>query len=247
MGDVVLVTGASSAVGHALLSRLATSDATTVYAHHAAGGDRLRAHLATLAGPARFIPVEADFAVPAALDHLIDTLRAGHGPPNKIVHACARPLRLERFGQVDLARMQDDFDVSVRSIVTILRSFLPELAKGGQGGRIVFVLSSVTLGEPPKGMPMYAVIKYALLGLMRSLAVEYADKGICVNAVSPYTMETPFLAEVPHKYAEISASKNPAGRNTTPGDVAPVIEFLLSEGARFVTGTNVSVTGGAAF
>jgi 3-oxoacyl-[acyl-carrier protein] reductase len=249
MGDVILVTGASSAVGQALLSRLATSGATAVYAHYATGGERLRAHLATLGGPVQFIPIEADFSSPSAVDSLIDTIRGAHGRPNKIVHACARRLRLERFAQIDLGRMQDDFDISVRSIATILRAFLPELAKekDGPGGQIVFVLSSVTVGEPAKGMPTYTVVKYALLGLMRALAVEYADKRICVNAVSPYTMETPFLAEVPHKYAEISASKNPAGRNATPGDVAPVIEFLLSEGARFVTGVNVPVTAGAAF
>jgi 3-oxoacyl-[acyl-carrier protein] reductase len=246
MSDVILVTGASSALGLELLTRLAATDAT-VYAHHATGGERLRDHLGGLRGPATFLPVAADFRSLAEVDQLVATIRQGHGRPNRIVHACARRLRLERFAQIDGARLQDDFDVSVRSIVTILREFLPELARAGAGGRVVLVLSSVTVGEPPKGMPTYTIVKHALLGLMRALAVEYAEARIGVNAVSPYTMETAFLAEVPHKYAEISASKNPAGRNATPGDVAPVIEFLLSEAAGFVTGVNVPVTAGAAF
>ncbi len=246
MRDVILVTGASSAVGRELLGRLASSR-VTVYAHAAKGSGPLREHLAGLSGPAELIPVEADFGAPGGVERLIEAVRAGHGRPNKIVHLSARPLRLERFGELDLGRLQADFDVSVRSITAILGAFLPELAREGAGGRVVLALSSVTLGQPPKAMTAYTTIKYALLGLSRSLAEEYARHRICVNTVSPYTMETAFLAEVPHKYAEIAAAKNPAGRNATPADVAPAIEFLLSEGAGFITGVNLPVAGGAAF
>lgn len=247
MSDVVLVTGASSDVGCALLTRLADHDAV-VYAHHARGGDKLRAHLATLPeARARFLPIQADFGVAADVDALIATIRGEHVRPNKIVHLSAVPLKLQRFSALDWSEVQADIDVSLRSITAILRAFLPVLARERTPARVVVVLSSVTVGEPAKGMSAYTVVKFALLGLVRALAVEFADKGIGVNAVSPYTMETPFLAGLPHKYVEISAAQNPRGRNATPTDVVPAIEFLLSDASGFVTGINLPVTGGAAF
>jgi 3-oxoacyl-[acyl-carrier protein] reductase len=244
--DVVLITGASSELGRCLLSALARTDAV-VYAHYASGLGKLETHLATLSGTATFVPVAANFSSLADTDAMIDVIRTNHQRPNKIVHLSAIPLTLERFAKVHWERVEADWNVSVRSIAHIGRAFLPGLAKEGTGARVVFALSSVTLGVPPKGMAAYTTVKYALLGLMRSLAAEYAGSGIRINAVSPYTMETDFLAGVPHKFAELAASQNPAGRNATPADVVPAIEFLLSEESRFITGTNISVTAGAAF
>ena len=246
MTDVVLVTGASSELGCTLLSKLAATD-SVIYAHHASGGEALKTHLASLSGPAAIIPVQADFRSASDVQSMIDTIRCQHARPNKIVHLSALPLTLQRFAKVDWNDVDTDWQVSVRSISQILGSFMPELAKAGKGGRVVFALSSVTLGLPPKGMTAYTTVKYALLGLMRALATEFAESGIRVNAVSPYTMETAFLAKVPHKYAEVSASQNPARRNATPNDVVPAIEFLLSPGSDFITGTNVPVTAGAVF
>ncbi len=246
MTDIVLVTGASSEVGRALLVRLANTDAV-IYAHYGSSGDKLRSHLATLSGLAHFVPVQADLALDEDVEALIEILRQGHGCPNKIVHLAAMPLVLERFSKLDWDAVQSDIDVSVRSITKILKAFLPELVRSGQPGRVIFMLSSVTVGEPPKGFSAYTLVKFALLGLMRSLAAEFADKRIGINAVSPYTMETPFLTNVPHKFVEIAASQNPAGRNATVSDVIPAIEFLLSEQASFITGVNLPVTAGASF
>jgi len=225
---------------------MANSNAV-VYAHYGASANKLLAHLATLSGPARFVPVQADFASQEQVSALIETLRRSHGRPNKIVHLAAQPLVLERFSKLDWYAAQADIDISVRSIAMILKAFLPELAKEGCPGRVVIMLSSVTTGEPPKGFAAYTLVKFALLGLARSLAAEFADKRIGVNAVSPYTMETPFLSRLPHKYVELAAMQNPAGRNATVNDVVPAIEFLLSESAGFITGVNLPVTGGAAF
>jgi 3-oxoacyl-[acyl-carrier protein] reductase len=246
MSEVILVTGASSDVGRALLTRLAAKDAV-VYAHHASTGEKLKAHLATLTGPARFVPVQADFQKAEDVEALIETVRAAHGAPSRIVHLCARPLLLERFSKQKWDDVQADLEISVRSITRILQSFLPTLASAQTPARVVILLSSVTVGEPPKGMYGYSVVKFALLGVVRALAAEYADKRIGINGLSPYTMETPFLARVPSKYAEIAAAANPAKRNATPADVVPAIEFLLSDESGFITGANIPVTAGAAF
>jgi 3-oxoacyl-[acyl-carrier protein] reductase len=246
MRDVILITGASSAVGRELLTSLGDRDAT-IYAHYAGKGEALRSHVASISGKADVLPIQADFRSAGEVDALVETVRRKHGHANKFVHLSARPLALQRFGQLDWGDLQADFDVSVRSITTILRAFLPALAREGVGGSVVFMLSSITIGEPPKGMAAYTVVKYSLLGLMRSLAAEFSSSGIRLNAVSPYTMETPFLAGVPHKFAELTAAQNPTGRNATPRDVVPAIQFLLSEEARFIQGVNLAVTAGAAY
>ena len=125
----------------------------------------------------------------------------------------------------------------------ILQKFIPKMSKN-KYGKIVFMLSAYLLGVPPKFQSPYITIKYALLGLMRNLAAEYAAKGIMVNAVSPDMMETKFLSELPDLIIEQSAKNNPLGRNIYIDEVVPTIEYLLSSGSDMVTGQNIGVTGG---
>jgi 3-oxoacyl-[acyl-carrier protein] reductase len=94
---------------------------------------------------------------------------------------------------------------------------------------------------------MYTVIKHAQLGLMRALASEYADTGLCVNAVSPGMVDTQFLDNVPELVKEMSASASPRRRNAKPDEVVDAIEFLLSPKASYITGIEIPVTGGAAY
>jgi 3-oxoacyl-[acyl-carrier protein] reductase len=109
---------------------------------------------------------------------------------------------------------------------------------------VVFVLSSVTRGMPPKFMSMYTMVKQAQLGLMRALAAEYAESGVTVNGVCPGMVDTRFLDQIPPIVKEMAAAASPRKRNATPADVVDVIEFLLSPQAEFITGIELPVTGG---
>src|SRR6185437_4448338 len=93
--------------------------------------------------------------------------------PQKIVHMPAPPLSYTRFKDLTWDRFQLELDVELRSIVQVLSSFAPRMAND-RTGKIVFVLSSVCFGVPPKALVHYTTAKYALLGLMRALAAEYA-------------------------------------------------------------------------
>ena len=106
------------------------------------------------------------------------------------------------------------------------------------------MLSSVVNGAPPAFCANYVTTKYALLGLMRALAAEYAGKGITVNGVSPAWVETKFNANQPHVMAELNAKESPVGRNLVAGDVVPAIEYLLSDGADCVNGQNLLINFG---
>ena len=112
-------------------------------------------------------------------------------------------------------------------------------------GKIVFMLSHQTVNQPAlKYAAAYACGKFAMLGLMKKLSIEYAASGITVNGVSPSMIETKFIVGIPELLIEKSASESPLKRNLTVGDVIPTFEYLLSPAADCVTGQNIAVTGG---
>jgi len=238
----LLITGSSSDIGRELLRQLA-GEPGPVIAHANSGAAKLEA-LKTK-NPNIHI-VRADLGSEAELNELIETIRSRHGFPTRIVHLAAPRLEVKRATEFDWKALAADLEIQVRSIGTILAAFLPQMAKSGKRCKVVFMLSSVTVGAPPKFMAQYTVTKYALLGLMRALAVEYADKPISFNAVSPSMVETQFLSGVPEKFVQMAAAAHPAKRNARVEDVVPAIRFLLSPESDYVSGANFPITGGSA-
>jgi 3-oxoacyl-[acyl-carrier protein] reductase len=238
VSDVVLITGASSDIGLALIERLASyPEPPKLLAHCHSGADRL---------PATVHPLVCDLSQAASVSALADKILAEHGCPHRFVHLPGLKLRYERFTKFDWEHFETDLRIQVQSAVILLKRFLPLMVKL-PGARIVFVSSSVTRGVPPKFMSMYTVVKQAQLGLMRSLAAEYAESGVGVNAVSPGMVETRFLENIPHTVREMSAAASPRHRNASPKDVVDAIEFLLSPKAGYITGIELPVTGGAVY
>ena len=244
--DIVLITGASSDIGLALIRRLAVApEAPVILAHGHSGIARIAALRDALAS-AEIHPIEADFRSEACVAGLGEEVSRSFGPPTQIVHIPALKLVYERFSKFGWDHFEADLHIQLRSAVILLRRFLPAMARMPRA-RVVFLLSSVTRGVPPKFMSMYTVIKHAQLGLMRALASEYADTGLCVNAVSPGMVDTQFLDNVPELVKEMSASASPRRRNAKPDEVVDAIEFLLSPKASYITGVEIPVTGGAVY
>jgi len=242
----LLITGASSDIAADLIGGLMKgSKPPRVLAHYNRSQERIE-QLRCEYGSS-IVPLQADLAVPEDLQRLIATVCSQTEGLHQIVHLAALKLRLERFPQADLASFESDLGVQVGAISRLLREFLPAMARCASRTKLVFVLSSVTLGVPPKFMPFYTVVKYAQLGLMRALAAEYAGTSVDINAVSPSMVETRFLSEVPAKAREISASQSPLRRNLKVGEVTRVIEFLLSPSSDHLSGVNLPVTGGAIY
>ena len=116
--------------------------------------------------------------------------------------------------------------LAIRSSVMPLQAFLPAMKKN-RDGRVVFVLSSVTEGDTPEFQSAYVTVKYALLGLMKSLASEYAGTGVHITAVSPDMMDTRYISELSHLMIEQYAGNRPDGKLLGVSDVVPHIEHLL--------------------
>ena len=148
--------------------------------------------------------------------------------------------------EISWSEAEEQLMVQCRSLVVVLQAIIKPMAKE-RNGKIVIGLSSCTFNVPPKYLSCYVMAKYALMGLGRSLAAEYADKCIQVNMVSPSMMETKFLQNMHSHVIQQSAANNPSKRNVTTEDVAGMIEYLFSDENTFITGANIPLTGGEEF
>ena len=106
------------------------------------------------------------------------------------------------------------------------------------------MLTSCTINIPPKYLASYVTSKYSLLGLIKALSNEYADKGIRINGISPTMIETKFLSNVPELLVKQNAMNSPTGRNLAVDDVIPLFEFLLSNQSNSITGQNIAISNG---
>ena|SRR5258706_1865363 len=237
----ILIVGASSAIGCEIIRQIGDEN-TIILAHYNSGKEKLDA-IKTEA-KATIVTVHADLSAEAGAVSLVNSAMSLYEYPDKIVFLAASYLTLIRFKDLRWDDFRNHMNMQLNTAFIILQSFLPKMA-AVKYGKIVFMLSNVTLNIPPSAMAHYVTAKYAMLGFMKSLAVEYADKSICINAVSPSMIETGFLAQIPEKLVEFSAQQHPRKRNGLPSDVVPVIRFLLSDEAGYLTGVNIPITGGA--
>jgi len=236
--DLVLVAGASSDLGVALIRRLLQSGDASIVAHYNKSAERIE----QLGAPDRIQPVSADFESVESVERMVEQLDGR--VPSQIVYLPALKLRYERFSKFNLDHFDRDMNVQVRSAIALFKRLLPKMVELPRA-KVVFVLSSVTGRVPPKFMSMYTVVKHAQLGLMRALASEYGSSRITINAVSPTMIETRFLDEIPAIAKEMTAAAAPRGRIATTDDVVGAIEFLLSPASDFISGIELPVTGGA--
>ncbi len=243
MPDIYYITGATSDVGALFIRRLLQRDGTALVAAQGCGDLRFLADIcAEYKGRVRTF--DADLSDEAAVELFLNAAATTVGDATHFVHLPALRVVNTKFKKFDMGRFSLDMRVQVESAAFICRRALPLMAKEKRG-RVLFMLTSYICGAPPKFTAAYVMAKEALHGLAKSLAAEYAGVGVTVNCVAPSMMETKFLADTPDLVVQASAEANPMGRNATPADVVPAMEFLLSDEAAFITGVTLPVTGGS--
>lgn len=242
MNNILFIVGASSEIGLELIKNI--DEECLIIAHYNSSDQQLLALSKDI--PNKMVLHKADLAREIDIIEMLDTIENDYGVPSKIVLLAATRVEHRRFKDVQWSDFEKDIKVSLKSSIMILTRFLPLLAKK-RYGKVVIVLSSYVIGIPPKALSHYTTVKYALLGLVKSLASEYSDKNIQVNSISPSMIDTNFLSNINEKFVELNAYNHPLKRNASVIDIAPVIDMLISSKSDYINGVNIPIAGGSVF
>lgn len=246
MSKVVMVVGATSGIGRAVSLRLAEEGAAVVAAGRRTDlGKQLAAEIAAGGGQALFVTcdatVEEDMA--AAVHATVARFGRLDGAINNAGGVLARGPLDQISGEVWRA----DLDLNLTSVFHGLKHQIPAIRTAG-GGAIVNNASTAGVSAVP-GLAPYTAAKHGIIGLTRSAALEWADRGVRVNALVTGNVDTPLyrrlLGAPPELPTRELAAPNPTGRVADPREVAGLVAYLLSDEATFITGATMAIDGGA--
>jgi 3-oxoacyl-[acyl-carrier protein] reductase len=225
----VLVTGGNSGIGLGVAQQLLDAGHRVAVTHH------------STQPPAGLLGVKSDVAEPQSVREAVATVAAEQGTVEVLVASAGivRDGLLMRMPDHD---WNDVVDTNLRGSWAAARAVIPGMAKA-RYGRLLFVSSVVgTVGSA--GQVNYAASKAGLIGLARSIAREYAPRGITSNVLAPGLVATAMTDALTDEQREEIISRTPLNRVATVVEVAAVARFLVSDEASYVTGAVVPVDGG---
>jgi NAD(P)-dependent dehydrogenase (short-subunit alcohol dehydrogenase family) len=242
---VALVTGASSGIGRAVALSLSAEGAAVAVAARRAG--ELAATVAMIeAQGGRALAVPGDVTVETEAKAMVDETVATFGKLDVLVNNAGGIRRGLLLHELPTERWDEQIDTNLRSVFLVTRAALPAMLVA-TGDRAIVNISSTFAHTNAVGVSAYAAAKAGVVGLTRSLSVEYADSGIRANCICPAVVVTP-LAHVDRPNFDEQRSElealHPLGRLGQPEDIAAAVLYLASAESAWVTGTVTNVDGG---
>jgi NAD(P)-dependent dehydrogenase (short-subunit alcohol dehydrogenase family) len=241
---VVLVTGALTGIGRATAIAFARDgNRVVVSGRHEKPGEALAAELRALGTEAEF--VRADMRFENEVRDLVDQTIERFGRLDVAVNNAGTEGEVAPIVEQSTASYESTFAVNVLGTLLSIKHEMRVMVPQRSGS--IINLSSIAGQVGFAGASVYAASKHAVEGLTKSAALEGAAAGVRVNAVAPGPVETPMLERFVHGNAEAKAgilSTVPAGRASTPEEIAQTIVFLASDKARYLTGQRIAVDGG---
>lgn len=237
-GKTAVITGAASGIGHAVAEHFAQRGAR-VFGIDV--GKAVTERMAQLPGGPH-VGIVRDLTDPEAAQQVISTVITKAGSPHILVNSAGIGL-LDPAVDVPARRWQATMDVNLSATFFMAQAAGRSMLEAGYGRIVNLASQAAVVGLEDHAA--YCASKAGVLGLTRVLSLEWAGRGVTVNAVSPTIVETPLGKEIwAGEKGEKAKAAIPAGRFATSEEVASLIAYLCSDVAGMITGDNVLIDGG---
>ena len=242
-GKTALVTAAGQGIGRATAIAMAREGATVI------ATDVNDAALSGLAGNAGIATRRLDVLDDGVVATLIDEL-----PPLQVLFNCAGYVHHGTILDCSPEDWAFSMNLNARAMYVAIRAALPKMLAHHEATRqVASIVNMASISGSIKGLPnrfVYGTSKAAVIGLTKSVAADYVQRGVRCNAIAPGTVDTPSLADRINAFPDpVEArrqfvARQPMGRLAKPEEIAPMVVFLASDEAAFVTGNVYSCDGG---
>ena len=242
-GKTAFITAAGQGIGRAVAIAMAREGAKVC------ATDVKPALLDSLKGVANVTTRTLDVLDDAAIEKTLSEL-----PPLDVLFNCAGFVHHGTILECTPKDWDFSFNLNVRAMYMTIKCALPKmLARHEQSGTGASIINMASVAGSIKGIPnrfAYGASKAAVVGLTKSIAADFVQKGIRCNGIAPGTVDTPSLQDRinafpdPVEARKMFIARQPMGRLATPEEIAPIVVFLASDEAAFVTGNIYSCDGG---
>jgi 2-hydroxycyclohexanecarboxyl-CoA dehydrogenase len=245
MKRTAFVTGGASGIGLSICEHLARAGHNVVVADYNGDGAETAAKAIRASG-GQAIPAVLDVSDRSQVDKAVEAARGEFGPIGILVTSAAVSRR-EPFETISAESWERVLAVNLTGTFNCVQAVIADMTAAGWGRVVLISSSSAQRGAP--GMTHYAASKGGLIAFAKTLALEFAKRGVTVNNIAPSVVDTPMVAQqraagkLPS--AEKMAAGVPVGRLGTGDDIAAACMYLVSEEASYFTGQTVSVNGGS--